>query len=129
MERIQKGPLRELVRVQIKDLMLTNRLHPGKTIVIDRLADELGVSHTPVREALAVLAQDGLVSMKPYKNPCVAEISVRDVREVWEMRLLLEGWAAGKAALGLSEEALNIIESSLARVRARMRYNRITKPI
>jgi len=98
-EKVQKGPLREQVRVQIKKLILTNRLRPDQPIVIDRLASELGVSHTPVREALAMLQHDGLVRMRPYENPRVTEIDASDVREVWEMRLLLEGWAVTRAKI------------------------------
>jgi DNA-binding GntR family transcriptional regulator len=112
-EKVQRGPLREQISAQIKNLILTNRLRPGQAIVIDLLAGELGVSHTPVREALAMLAHEGLVRMKPYENPLVAEIDASDVREVWEMRILLEGWAIDQATLALSEEALETIEESL----------------
>jgi len=112
-EKVQKGPLREQVRVQIKKLILTNRLRPDQPIVIDRLASELGVSHTPVREALAMLQHDGLVRMRPYENPRVTEIDASDVREVWEMRLLLEGWAVTRATLTLPEDALDKIEKWL----------------
>jgi len=111
--KIRKDPLREQVRVQIKRLILTNRLRPGQSIIIDRLASELGVSHTPVREALAMLQHNGLVIMRPYENPRVTEIDASNVREVWEMRVLLEGWAAGEAALTLDDEALDTIGASL----------------
>lgn len=116
-EKIQRGPLREEVRDQIKQLILTNRLRPGQTIIIDRLASELGVSHTPVREALAMLQHDGLVSMKPYGNPQVVEIDDTNVRDVWEMRLLLEGWAVEHAAQTISEDELNRLDQMLVRAR------------
>ena len=116
-EKIQKGPLREQIQAQIKKLILTNRLRPGQSIVIDHLASELGVSHTPVREALAMLQHDGLVRTRPYENPRVTEIDASDVREVWEMRILLEGWVAGKAALTLSDEVLGKISESLQKAR------------
>jgi len=112
-QKIQKGPLREQVRVQIKQLILTNHLRPGQSIVIDRLAAELGVSHTPVREALAMLQHDGLVIMRPYGNPRVAEIDDSDVHDVWEMRLLLEGWSVRRAVLTLSKDDLDRIEALL----------------
>jgi DNA-binding GntR family transcriptional regulator len=123
-EKVQRGSLREQIQAQIKKLILTNRLLPGQSIVIDWLASELGVSHTPVREALAMLAHEGLVRMKPYNNPRVAEIDASDVREVWEMRLLLEGWAVGKAALSLSEDALDKIGESLERARQEAQHSR-----
>jgi DNA-binding GntR family transcriptional regulator len=116
-QKIQRGPLREQVRIQIKQLILTNRLRPGQPIIIDRLASELGVSHTPVREALAMLEHDGLVITRPYGTPQVTEITSDDVRDAWEMRLLLEGWAVNKAVVGLSEDDLDKIEESLSRAR------------
>lgn len=111
--KIRRGPLREEVREQIKGLILTNRLRPGQPIVIDRLASELGVSHTPVREALAMLQHDGLVTLRPYENPRVAEIDAGFVRDTWEMRILLEGWAVNRAALALADEALEEIAGAL----------------
>ena len=116
-QKIQRGPLREQVRVQIKQLILTNRLRPGQTIVIDRLASDLGVSHTPVREALAMLQLDGLVITPPYGNPQVAEINDSDVRDAWEMRLLLEGWAVTRATSTVSDQDLDVLEESLDRAR------------
>lgn len=116
-EKIQRGPLREEVCDQIKELILTNRLRPGQTIVIDRLASELGVSHTPVREAMAMLQHDGLVSMKPYGNPQVTEIDSTNVHDVWQMRLLLEGWAIRQAAQVLSDQELDRLDEMLARAR------------
>ncbi len=116
-EKIQRGPLREEVRDQIKQLILTNRLRPGQTIVIDRLASELGVSHTPVREALAMLQHEGLVIMKPYGNPQVADIDDTNVRDVWEMRFLLEGWAIQQAAQTLSDDETENLGRLLARAR------------
>lgn len=113
-QEIQRGPLREQIRLQIKQLVLTNRLRPGQPIVIDRLASDLGVSHTPVREALAMLQHDGLVITKPYGRPRVAGISSSDVRDVWEMRILFEGWAARKAAVTVSDADLDIMAESLA---------------
>jgi DNA-binding GntR family transcriptional regulator len=116
-QKIQRGPLREQVRIQIKQLILTNRLRPGQPVIIDRLADELGVSHTPVREALAMLEHDGLVVTRPYGTPQVAGITSDDVRDAWEMRLLLEGWAVRKATLALSDQELDLLADSLALAR------------
>jgi DNA-binding GntR family transcriptional regulator len=116
-QKIQRGSLRDQVRVQIKQLILTNRLRPGQTIVIDRLASDLGVSHTPVREALAMLQLDGLVITPPYGNPQVVEIDDSDVRDAWEMRLLLEGWAVTRATSTVSDQDLDVLEESLDRAR------------
>ena len=116
-QKVRRGPLREQVRDQIKWLILTNRLRPGQPIVIDRLASELDVSHTPVREALAMLQHDGLVTMRPYENPRVAEIDASYIRDAWEMRLLLEGWVIRRAALTLPDDALDEIGQLLETAR------------
>jgi DNA-binding GntR family transcriptional regulator len=116
-KKIRKGPLREEVRDQIKNLILTNNLYPGQPIVIDHLASELGVSHTPVREALAMLEHEGLVETKPYGNPQVAEVDEAYVRNAWEMRLLLEGWAVRRSVLVLPQEAFDEMERLLVSAR------------
>lgn len=116
-KKIPRGPLREQVRVQIKDLILSNQIRPGQPIVIDRLANELGVSHTPVREALVMLEHDGLVTMRPYENPRVAVVDATYVCEAWDMRTLLEGWGINRATPALSDKALDEMEQMLDRAR------------
>lgn len=123
-EKIQRGPLREQVLVLIKQLILTNRLRPGQPIIIDRLAGELGVSHTPVREALAMLEHEGLVVTRPYGTPQVAKITSGDVRDAWEMRLLLEGWAVRKATSVLTDEDFDLFEESLTLARCEAKQGR-----
>jgi DNA-binding GntR family transcriptional regulator len=112
-QKIRRGPLRDQVREQIKELILTNSLRPGQALVIDQLAAHLDVSHTPVREALAMLQHDGLVVMRPYGNPKVAPVRALDVRDAWEMRLLLEGWAIRQAVIHLPDESLDELEHML----------------
>lgn len=111
--KIRRGSLRDQVQDQIKQLIVTNELRPGAPIVIDRLASDLGVSHTPVREALVTLENDGLVELRPYQHPRVASIRRADVEDAWEMRVLLEGWAVRHAVEVLSPEKLNELEAML----------------
>ena len=112
-QRISREPLRVQVQAQIRQLILTNGLHPGQPIVIDQLVREFGVSHTPIREALAMLQHDGLVQLRPYGHPKVAEIEPSDIREVWQMRMLLEGWAVKKATPILQDAELDQMEGAL----------------
>jgi DNA-binding GntR family transcriptional regulator len=115
--RIRKGPLRELAAEQIKELILTNQLRPGQSLAIGQLAEYLGVSHTPVREALAMLEREGLVRTPPYGKPVVTRIEPRDVQEVWDMRLVLERAAIEAAVSELSDDTLDEIERKLERAR------------
>ncbi len=127
LEKLRNTPLREQVYSQIKSLILTNRLLPGQQIIIDQLTKQLGVSHTPIREALGMLAGDGLVTMGGYKNLRVTEISASDVREIYEARILFEGWAAAKAATNMSQAKLDELCSLLQCVYddvAQNRYDR-----
>jgi DNA-binding GntR family transcriptional regulator len=123
-QKISRGPLREQVRIQIKNLILANKLRPGQPVVIDRLAHELGVSHTPVREALAMLGHDGWVTMRPYENPRVAMIDTRYVQEAWDMRVLLEGWGINRATANLADEALEEMERELQEARREAEQSR-----
>ena len=107
--QIAKNTLKDQISLQIKELILTNRMQPGQPIVIDKLAEEFGVSHTPVREALAMLERDGLVELNSYQNPRVANVTAKDVCEVYEMRLMVESWAVEQAAKNLTDEQIDHI--------------------
>jgi DNA-binding GntR family transcriptional regulator len=83
----------------IKHAILTGDFTPGQSLVEAELAEQLGVSKTPVREALKTLAGTGLVVMLPYKGATVREVDQALARAVYDMRLLLEPVAAGRATL------------------------------
>ncbi len=116
-KKVKKDTLKDVVRAQIKDLILTNQFHPGQPLVIDQIASSLGVSHTPVREALAMLELDGLVELSSYQNPHVTNITEADVREVYEMRMMVETWAIEQCVLTLSDETLDEFARLLAEAR------------
>lgn len=75
---------------------------PGSMIQEESLARQLGVSRTPIREALRRLAQEGLVQTVPKKGTIVAGISLNDIREVFQIRLALEPLATRLAASTVS---------------------------
>jgi len=90
----------EAVLAAIKHAILTGELKPGQALVEADLAAGLGVSKTPVREALKTLAGTGLVTMSPYKGAAVREIDRAHARCIYDMRLLLEPAAAGRSVAG-----------------------------
>ena len=116
----------EAVLEAIKHAILTGELKPGRALVETDLAAELGVSKTPVREALKTLAGTGLVTMSPYKGATVREIDPAHARAIYDMRLLLEptaagrsvtgrsDWSAARAALEAADQATDAAERSLA---------------
>ena len=95
---IPRSNLGESVYRLLWDRILDRRLHPGEKLSDLRLSDELGVSRTPVREALHRLVQDGIVRAEPNRGFYVASFSVRDVEEVYDLRAALEVAALEAAA-------------------------------
>lgn len=78
-----------------------------------QLAEQMGVSRTPVREAIRKLELEGFVVMVPRKGAYVSDISVKDVVDIFEVRAALEGLAAGLAAERITEDELDELEKCL----------------
>lgn len=90
--------LSQRVADELRRSILSNRRKPGDRLVEDRLSEELGVSRIPIREALRVLATEGLVEMQPRRGAYVADISPEVARDLVEVRATLEGLNARLAA-------------------------------
>jgi DNA-binding GntR family transcriptional regulator len=84
----------------IKHAILAGELRPGQALVETDLAEVLGVSKTPVREALKTLAGAGLVTMNPYKGAAVRVVDGEQARHVYDARLLVEPEALARAVAG-----------------------------
>lgn len=118
----------EAVLDAVKHAILTGRLRPGQALVETELAAQLGVSKTPVREALKTLAAAGLVTMSPYKGAVVRTVDDTLANSVYDIRLLLEPeavrraverggqshLAAAEAALDAADHAADQADRSLA---------------
>src|SRR5918999_630461 len=98
----------------LKQDILTCLLRPGTQIFEGELAARYGTSKTPVREALNLLGQEGLVQVLPRRGYLVAPITLRDVQEVFQLRLLLETAAAELAAEHITEEGLRQLRALVA---------------
>jgi len=109
-------PLRELVFEAIREAIVSGKLKPGERLMEIQLAEDLGVSRTPVREAIRKLEQEGFVFMVPRKGAYVADISMKDIAEVFEIRGALEGLAAELAAERATEEELERLERLLVEI-------------
>jgi DNA-binding GntR family transcriptional regulator len=100
----------------IKQAILKLQFAPTTQLHVDQLADELRISRTPIRDALLRLEKDGLVHAVPRVGFFVSEITKRDLRELFELRELLESYACRKAATSLSdgdlEYATNLLRES-----------------
>lgn len=102
----------------VREYLIDQRLQPGSRLVIDTMAEELGVSQTPLREALARLEADQFVLKEPHRGYTVAPLLDRAAfEELYEMRLLVEPHAAGLAARRGSDADLAAIGEAYERMR------------
>ena len=108
--------LRLWVADRLRAEILEGNLKPGEWLRQGRLAQEHGVSQTPVREALKLLATEGLVEHVPYRGIRVVEFSIEDVEDLYSCRSFIEGMAARYAAVSIRDETL----AELARLYERM---------
>src|SRR5213595_4061497 len=96
--RLAEGALYERVAERVRERILAHSLAPGSWIDEQALTAELGISRTPLREALKVLAAEGLVTMKLRRGAYVTEVSEQDLTEVFHLLSLLESDAAAAVA-------------------------------
>jgi DNA-binding GntR family transcriptional regulator len=99
----------ELVRQRI----LTGQLKGGQPIRQEHLATELGVSRIPLREALKQLAAEGFVTITSHKGAVVAELSVAEIEELFELRLKLESWLLQLAIPCMTDADLAALDANL----------------
>ncbi|MGH8859065.1 MAG: GntR family transcriptional regulator, partial [Polaromonas sp.] len=98
--------LYEEVAELLRQRIFNRELAPGSWIDELKLAEEYGISRTPLREALKVLATEGLVTMKVRRGAYVTEVSERDLADVYHLLALLESDAAGVVATNATEAQL-----------------------
>ena len=96
--------LYEEVAELLRNRIFNNELPPGSWIDELKIAEELGISRTPLREAIKVLASEGLVTMKVRRGAYVTEVSEQDLRDVYELLALLESDAAAAVCRRASDE-------------------------
>lgn len=101
----------ELIRGAIVD----GRLAPGQRLKEEELARELGISRTPIREALLVLQAEGLVMAAPNRGATVRSHTAQDLDDLYQLRALLEGFAARRAAARLTPDELTALHESCER--------------
>lgn len=100
----------ELVVDELRSRILSGQLAPGSALRQEALADELGVSRIPLREAMRLLSSEGLVDVYPHKGAYVSMLSKDEVREFFDLRLRLEPWLFHEAAMRTSIAELDRAE-------------------
>ena len=99
----------------LRDAIFSGQLRPGQTLGEQTLGRQLGISRTPVREALVLLRGEGLVETPPNRPAAVRTFTASDLREMHSLRAVLEGYAARAAAPVLSEQDLTELDRSVQR--------------
>lgn len=105
-------PLRDVVFNTLRKAILKGELKPGERLMEIQLAQRLGVSRTPVREAIRKLELEGLVRMMPRRGAVVAEITIQDLEDVLEVRAALEELAVQKACEYITEDQLRDLKKA-----------------
>jgi DNA-binding GntR family transcriptional regulator len=111
---IEKRPLyRDEIRNSIKKAIMSGELKPGDRIIETRWAKELGVSQSPVREAIRELEMIGLVENIPYQGCFVRKVTIKDMRDSYKVRMYLELLGIQDAVKNVNEEQIKEIHSIL----------------
>jgi DNA-binding GntR family transcriptional regulator len=103
---VEHRQLKDSVYLQLRQEIVAAQLPPGYVLREAELSARFGVSKTPLREAFVRLEKDGFVQIAPYRSAVVAGYSRQDLREIYEVRELLEGSCAREAAVNIGTEDL-----------------------
>jgi len=112
--------LADWVTESLRLAILQGHFESGEKLDQDLIAEEFEVSRTPVREALRVLESEGFVEVRPHRGAFIAQVSRQDVREIYEVRKLLEAEIVRQATPLLPESVLDELERSLDRNQAQI---------
>ncbi len=105
-------PLRELVYAELRMAIMTGKIKPGTRMMEVELAEGMGVSRTPIREAIRQLEKDNLVTIEPRRGAYVSDISAEDMEKMLIVREPLEGLATYLAAVFITPERLSLIREA-----------------
>lgn len=121
------GPRRSVLSDEtydmIRDMILAHKIAPGAKVNIDALALELGVSQTPIREALARLESDGLISKEALKGYSTTNLlTLKQFENLYQFRLLIEPWAAEQAAKSIDTVGIAALKSELMTAKNALKF-------
>lgn len=119
--------LREVVADEIRAMIMRGELKPGERLFEDRLAERLGVSRNPVREAIRALEGTGLVEVLPRRGAYVSQLDDERTHQLLELRAVLEGFAAQQAALHRTPEDLERLRDLVEEGRRASKENDVVR--
>ena len=108
---VEQLPLAQRAAASVREAILAGALAPGAQLVEADMAEQMKISRAPVREALRVLEEEGLVERIPYKGAFVTRLTQDDIRELYSLRSVIESYSARLAAGHASAESVAALES------------------
>ncbi|MGH3359468.1 MAG: GntR family transcriptional regulator [Nocardioidaceae bacterium] len=103
--------LAEQAYVTLRDAILAHELRPGARLSVPVVAEQLGISRSPAREAIARIAHEGLAFVTPNRGAVVADVAPADLVEIYQLREVLEGLACRLAATAMTEDHLTTLRA------------------
>lgn len=119
-KQISVDTVADRVTERLREMIMSRELRAGSRINQSEVAERLGVSRTPIREAIQRLESVGLVRTVPYKGAYVGQLDATDIREIFELRRLIEGFAVRLAVSRLSKADLQELAEFLGTADARV---------
>ena len=126
MENEEYLTLRDVVFRTLRHKILLGEIRPGERLMEVKLTKMLGVSRTPIREAIKMLSMEGLVSVTPRKGAVVTEITAQDLQDVLEVRRALEELAVSLACERINARGIEALDASLNTFRAAIQDGDVT---
>ncbi len=121
--KVEHQTLTRRIYHQVRELIEAGTLAPGTPLDERVLAQQLAVSRTPLREAIASLVEDGLLEHRPYRGNVVRQFNARQINDLFEVRKSLEGLAARLAVPKLSDEGIGMLRRLLDEVQQALERN------
>jgi len=108
------GTLKNRIYVELRRSIIMGRRPPGQKIDVREIAQHYGTSITPIREALQMLHQEGLITIKPHSGYLVTQLTLKQLRDLFELREILEVAAVERAAGRITDEQVEELEKVYA---------------
>jgi DNA-binding GntR family transcriptional regulator len=116
-------PLKEEIYDALHRQIIAGKYGPGDWLRQEDIASQMGVSMTPVREALDLLVSTGLAERAPYRGVRVREMSAKDIADAYGLRLILEALTTREAALHITPEQISSLEKIMAEMKKRVKLS------
>ncbi|CAM3400972.1 GntR family transcriptional regulator [Hydrogenibacillus schlegelii] len=112
--RLKSGDKAQFIYTELRQEIVEGRLPPGARLIEEKLAARYGVSRTPIREALTLLEADGLIILQRNRGGVVRKYDKKEIYDIYDLRLLIEGYAARRAAQRITDADLIVLKGLLS---------------